>query len=63
MSEPSLRQLLHDLSQPLMAARGSLELALQLPPGDPAQAEFLRDAAAALERMTAEIQRARATIQ
>ncbi|MGH9475192.1 MAG: hypothetical protein ACRD1C_02545 [Terriglobales bacterium] len=59
-AEPvTVRQLCHDLSQPLMAAHGSLEVALQLAPQDPARTEFLRDALAALERMTAEIERAR----
>lgn len=57
---PTLRQLCHDLSQPLMAAHGSLEMALRLPPDDPARNEFLQDAVAALDRMTAEIELARA---
>jgi signal transduction histidine kinase len=59
-SPPSLRQACHDLSQPLMAARGSLELALQLDSQDPGRAEFLADAVAALDRMTAMIESYRA---
>ncbi|HET9784700.1 MAG TPA: histidine kinase dimerization/phospho-acceptor domain-containing protein [Terriglobales bacterium] len=55
----SLRQACHDLSQPLMAARGSLELALQLDAQDPGRAEFLADAVAALDRMVAMIERFR----
>lgn len=47
----NLRQLCHDLSQPLTAARCSLELALRLPPDDPERAGFFDDAVAALERM------------
>jgi signal transduction histidine kinase len=47
----SLRQLCHAMSQPLTAARGSLELALMLPEGDPTRAELLADAQAAIERL------------
>lgn len=50
-SRAEMRKLCHDLSQPLMAARGSLELALHLPAGDPARASFFQDALAALDRM------------
>lgn len=53
----SLRQLCHDLSQPLTAARGSLELALSLPEDNPARREFFADTVAALDRMV-EIARA-----
>ncbi|HUX65986.1 MAG TPA: hypothetical protein VMV31_00700 [Terriglobales bacterium] len=48
---PALRELCHELSQPLMAARGSLELALHLRDDDPARPGFFDDALAALERM------------
>lgn len=48
---PALRELCHELSQPLMAARGSLELALHLREDDPARPAFFDDALAALERM------------
>jgi len=59
---PTLRQVCHDLSQPLTAARGSLELALRLDSHDPDRAEFLTDAVAALDRMAAMIERSRATL-
>lgn len=49
---PSLRQLCHELSQPLTAARGSLELALSLPADHPGRAEFFADTLAALDRMS-----------
>lgn len=48
---PRLRQLCHDLSQPVTTARCSLELALSLDPADPARAEFFTDAIAALDRL------------
>lgn len=54
---PTLRQLCHDLSQPLTAARGSLEMALSLPEDNPARAEFFADAITALDRL-ADIARA-----
>jgi signal transduction histidine kinase len=47
----SLRSLCHAMSQPLTAARGSLELALTLPEGDPTRSELLADAQAAIERL------------
>jgi len=50
-AQPSLRELCHALSQPLTAARGSLELALRMPPDDPARADFFNDALAALDRL------------
>lgn len=59
MSQPTLRQFCHDLSQPLMAARCSLELVQQLPADDPARAGFLADAIEALDRLSAAIERAR----
>ncbi len=46
-----LRQLCHAMSQPLTAARGSLELALTLAAGDPTREELLADAQAAIERL------------
>ncbi len=46
-----LRQLCHAMSQPLTAARGSLELAQMLAEGDPTRAEMLADAQAAIERL------------
>ncbi|MGH9466652.1 MAG: hypothetical protein ACRD1Y_04800 [Terriglobales bacterium] len=60
MADAAICQLCHDLSQPLMAARGYLEIAISLPCEDLARAGFLADALAALERMTSEIERARA---
>lgn len=60
MSAPTLRQFCHDLSQPLTAARGSLELAQQLPADDPARAGFLQDAIEALDRLRVAIEQARA---
>lgn len=56
-SARSLRQLCHDLSQPLTAARGSLEMALGLPEDNPARSEFFNDTLAALDRL-ADIARA-----
>lgn len=53
MAKTSLTELCHQLSQPLMAARGNLELALQTPAGDADHAEFLRDAMAAMDRVIA----------
>jgi len=50
---PRLAELCHQLSQPLTIARCSLELALGLPPEDPARAGFLEDARLAIERMAA----------
>jgi signal transduction histidine kinase len=47
----ALRELCHAMSQPLTAARGSLELAQMLKEGDPTRAELLADAQAAIERM------------
>ncbi|HWG38303.1 MAG TPA: histidine kinase dimerization/phospho-acceptor domain-containing protein [Terriglobales bacterium] len=50
-AQPNLRELCHALSQPLTAARGNLELALRMPPEDPARADFFNDALAALDRL------------
>ncbi|MGH9418023.1 MAG: histidine kinase dimerization/phospho-acceptor domain-containing protein [Terriglobales bacterium] len=49
----TLAELCHQLSQPLMAARGSLELALATPPAEADHAEFLQDAMAALDKVIA----------
>ena len=49
---PRLRELCHDLGQPLTVARGSLELALSLDADDPARAGYFEDVLAALDRMT-----------
>lgn len=51
LPEP-LSDLCHALSQPLTAARCSIELALQLPADDPRHTGLLEDAIAALERMS-----------
>ena len=51
-----LRELCHALSQPLTAARGSLELGLSLPDDDPSRLGFFTDALDALDRL-AEISR------
>lgn len=45
-----LAELCHELSQPLTAARGSLELALSLAPEDPDRAGLFQDSLAALDR-------------
>ncbi|MGH9413709.1 MAG: hypothetical protein ACRD0Y_08200 [Terriglobales bacterium] len=57
-----MRQFCHDISQPLMAARCSLELVQQLSVDDPARPGFLDDAIAALDRMSAAIELARSEI-
>lgn len=62
MSPVNLRQFCHDLSQPLMAARGSLELVQQLPADDPARAGFLHDAIEALDRLSALLEQACAAV-
>lgn len=51
-----MRELCHALSQPLTAARGSLELGLSLSESDPARMGFFSDALDALDRL-AEIAR------
>lgn len=50
---PRLRELCHDLSQPLTVARCSLDLALSLDPSDPSRAALFEDVMAALDRMSA----------
>ncbi|MGH9482933.1 MAG: histidine kinase dimerization/phospho-acceptor domain-containing protein [Terriglobales bacterium] len=60
---PSLPDLCHELSQPLTAARGNLELALRLPPEDPDRAGLFAEALAALDRVGELIQSLRDAVE
>ena len=48
---PRLRELCHELSQPLTIARCSLELAMSMEANDPSRATFFEDTVTALERL------------